>query len=145
MIKKNRIRELNREMQKSRKKIYALATSFDVNVSLLGLKPIQPIDLNIMDYDQTNYSDNKPKSILEEEKEKFNYYRNQIMKEIDEMSNYSFDDKNRESVEGEIIVFLKDELEWKWKDIVKVSFLKYSLRQCQRKYNRAKQMSHNVI
>ena len=134
--KKLSIKEIFQEMRRLKNRIYSLQTILQKRIN--PLKGITYKDIiskggGVSDIMTTNLIKiEEDKGTLESHIESYNSYRNLAISEIIEMSEVKTD--------VEMIVFYRDELHWKWKDIARI--MNYSVRQCQRKYNGIKNVWH---
>ena len=127
--KKLTIKEILQEMRRLKSRIYSLQTILQKRIN--PLKEITYKDIiskggGVSDIMTTNLIKiEEDKVTLESYIESYNSYRNLAINEIIEMAETKTD--------AEMIVFYRDELKWKWKDICKI--VHYSRAHANRLYN----------
>lgn len=131
--KKLNIKEILREMNRLRKRFYSLATILQKRINPLKGITYKDIQINggggasdIMTNNLIKIEEDK--ETLESIRDSYNSYRNLAIDRIIEMQ--------EEKTDAEMIVFFRDELHWKWKDIARI--MSYSERHCRRLYNQEK-------
>ena len=135
------IYEVLRELQELKKEYYRLATLLAIRIEPLRGLSFNDVNSTIKGHGgaKDTMTNNFAKieeyqTKLDAIKDSYDSYYNDAMKKIKIMQD--------SCSEAEMIVFYRDELHWKWKDIAKI--VHYTDRHCKRIYNKIKKMSPNV-